>query len=287
MDFNNFTGQQKIGFVVAHYDQYGNIAEHLLNTLKYLSKYSTHIYFVSTNLNRDSQTKASEFAHVITRENLGYDFFSYKIGIQHALKKAEFDQLFIFNDSIVIFNPDHLFKLFFEQKNELSLTGLTLSYEINKHIQSYFFHIHKNIIYSDFHLKWWDNLIALDNKNDIIQKYEIGYSKLFIENNIELRPLFEPTKHDKFVSTLRKLYFSRETPHFKQFFENLQEDFVKIDLKISEQTNPIHYNWESVLEKYKILKKDLFIKNNSLAKKEEILFRLKNHKNIHFMKDIS
>lgn len=72
----------KLAFVIAHYNPDGKVPRDLFNLVTYIAKLSGNIVFVSTNITESEIKKLSPYAHVIARENFGYDFWSYKLGMQ-------------------------------------------------------------------------------------------------------------------------------------------------------------------------------------------------------------
>ncbi|WP_457743350.1 rhamnan synthesis F family protein [Sulfurimonas sp.] len=118
---------------------------------------------------------------VIKRKNIGYDFYSYKVGLQY-LDLSLYDELIICNDSS--FGPLIPMINIFEQMNnqECDFWGITDSNLIAYHLQSYFLVFKKKSLYSDVFKHFWNDLKILDDKQDIIEQYEVGMSQLFIKN---------------------------------------------------------------------------------------------------------
>jgi rhamnosyltransferase len=68
-------------FVIAHYDSAGRIALHLRALAGHLASLG-RVVFVSTQLAPHEARALPKAVEVITRPNEGYDFFSYKRGIE-------------------------------------------------------------------------------------------------------------------------------------------------------------------------------------------------------------
>ena len=77
---------------------------------------SDEIVFVSTNINKESALIVEKMCNLIVRENFGYDFWSYKVGIESILNKKSLDSILLVNSSVIYFNPDKLINEFWLPK---------------------------------------------------------------------------------------------------------------------------------------------------------------------------
>jgi hypothetical protein len=179
----------KTAYVIAHYDVNGNLAQYLENLVIYLNSLGSQIIFVSTNLHESGKRRLTPYATVIQRPNIGYDFLSYKIGIEALRGLAHLDRLTLFNSSFISINPAKLFKPFIGAPKKMALRGITFSYDIAPHIQSYFLAFEtKELLQSFAFQEWWRNITTLSDKEEVIQKYEIGLTQWFLKNNIPCIP---------------------------------------------------------------------------------------------------
>jgi hypothetical protein len=138
-----------------------------------------------------------ENVKIIKRQNTGYDFEAWYHGLVSIdYKKYEY---FTFMNSSVKgpylplwhYNTNNHWMNYFTQyiDNKTKLVGTTINYEYSKHIQSMF---------------WVTDIIGLDlillnkmlpyknilNMRDTILKYEIGLSKLFLDNNYNIKGIY-------------------------------------------------------------------------------------------------
>ena len=83
--------------LIAHYHNKGKIREDLCNFIKKASKSFNKIIFISTKLNNNEKKKIDKFALIISRPNYGYDFYSYKVGLEKLFKenKKKMKQYFL------------------------------------------------------------------------------------------------------------------------------------------------------------------------------------------------
>ena len=77
--------------IFAHYHSNGLIRKDIINFLNESKKYFTKIVFVSTKVNLKELKKISKKIKVIKRKNIGYDFYSYKIGWEFLSKISNYN----------------------------------------------------------------------------------------------------------------------------------------------------------------------------------------------------
>ena len=137
--------------IFAHYHSNGIIRNDIIDFLNEGKKYFTKIVFVSTKINVKELNKISKKIKVIKRKNTGYDFYSYKVGWEFISKilsdNIDDKKIYFANSSILFINPkkiiDSINKIDIK-KNEF--WGLSRSFELTDHIQSYFFFLFSKLI---------------------------------------------------------------------------------------------------------------------------------------------
>ena len=127
---------------------------------------------------------------VLRKPNFGYDFGSWSVALQ-AIPEIELaDEVLLLNDSLI--GPfgklgDILKKM---SESPYSLTGLTDSIEIDYHIQSYMMHFKDGSLRETVFRNFWHNVRHEASKDEIIRTYEIGLSRLALENEIYIGAVF-------------------------------------------------------------------------------------------------
>ncbi len=145
--------------IYAHYDPNGIIRKDIINFLKISSKNYKKIIFVSTKLNKKEISKFSTNTKVIIRKNVGYDFYSYKVGLNYILKKfvnCYKEKIYFLNSSIIILEPRKFLRKIIKinfKKNEI--WALTKSFELTEHLQSFFLIFDLKKIDVNLFLNWW------------------------------------------------------------------------------------------------------------------------------------
>ncbi len=158
-----------------------------------LSKYFSRIIFITNDkeINEESltfltQNKIELFLVV----NEGYDF-----GMWHkALAKYDvsgYDRLGLINDSCILFGKlDTFFKWLDKEKPDYS--GLTDSYQIEYHIQSYFLIINKETI--PFVIDYFRQNGIIAELSEVIRVYEVGLSQYLVKMGKNLKAMYHFTK---------------------------------------------------------------------------------------------
>ena len=251
--------------VFVHYDKHNLIDNYVYFYLKELQKVSNYIVFVTVvKLNIDDINKLNTICNdVILRENVGYDFMSYKVGLENFDYKT-YDEVVICNDSV--YGPLYPLEEIFNKMSEkrCDFWGMTSGKEISYHLQSYFVVFKKHVLHSKAFKLFWDNVQVLDNKRDIIEKYEIGLTKYLISHSFKplayadykpklLNVLKEKLKRVTLYKIIEKLYIllrgkyqiqnslaiNITHQYWKELLIYEQNPFIKIELL---RDNPVQVN---------------------------------------------
>lgn len=263
--------RKKLNYLIfAHYHTKGIIRKDIIDFLKKLNFFFDRVVFVSTKLNIKEKIKLPKFVNIIIRKNIGYDFYSYKIGLNYLFKKdsklkSNNRNLFFINSSILFVDCTKLSKVMKSIKiKENQFCGITKSHELTEHVQSYFFYFSTSIFKNKNILNWWKNIKAYNKRQKIIDKYELGLSKIMKKNNFELCSIF--TKN----LNLKKINL------FHRIKQRYREIFYK-DIKLYKK-NPMDYFWKDIYQKFGLLKIELIKKNPkkiNISKAKKILKKRK------------
>ena len=256
--------------IFAHYHSNGIIRNDIIDFLNEGKKYFTKIVFVSTKINVKELNKISKKIKVIKRKNTGYDFYSYKVGWEFISKilsdNIDDKKIYFANSSILFINPKKIINSINKidiKKNEF--WGLSRSFELTDHIQSYFFFFSVSLFKNKNILNWWNKIKPLNIHYKIIMKYELGLSKLMIKNNIQLRSIY--TKN---INLKTNNIFKKIAQRFNEIFLKTPKYYKK---------DPTHYFWNDFYKLFGIVKIRL-IKDNEKKYKLKKLYELLKRKNI-------
>ena len=211
-------------FVVAHYDPAGRIARNLQELVAHLASLG-RVVFVSTNLaHGEAQALRATGIEVITRPNEGYDFFSYRRGIEALGDLTAVDALTILNSSFVCLDPPTLTTRFFSSLSpDIDVLGITSNYEYAAHVQSYWMSFEtRRVLDSGAFASFWKDMQPVSDRNLVIPRYEVGLSQAMNRAGFRLASAFTPP--------------AGERPPYH---------------------NPTHVFWDAVLAQFGIIKLEL------------------------------
>ncbi len=242
----------KIVAIIAHYNVEGGLSNNFLEILSVFCENCHHVILVSTSYINELDLIGHDNLSVINRPNVGYDFYSYKVGFNALSKIKDIDKLFIANSSFTLLDSrkfDNALKKMLSQSPN-TVVGLTLSNQIAPHLQSYLLLIGKNIVYSDWFVKFINSIQPENTKFNIIAKYEIGLSAEFIRRRVTLKPIFEGSNSEKIRSSFSYSKFLIKKIGFVRFLIGPPSKYMR-------EVNWSHYGARSIAMRYGIVKSEV------------------------------
>lgn len=231
--------------VLAHYDNDGKLSTNILSLIMHLESVCERIIMVSTNLLPDELKLLPPNVECYIRENVGYDFYSYKYGIEKIGNIYVYDELLLLNDSFFIASSfDIGAVLGIVDKSIYDICGLVDSYQFNYHVQSFFVVLKKEALVSVWFKSFWDNVSVLDKKMDIIFKYEIGMSQSAMSHSLLVGACFEWS----FKSYYHALMNCYKKKNWKLNFLSL------FSYKYLREGNACHLLWKDIYDQFSICK---------------------------------
>lgn len=248
---------KKAAVVIAHFHPRGRVALHLRGLVEALLARNAQVVFVSTNATPAELEQLPSGVRVITRPNVGYDFESYRVGIQSLGDLTGVDKLVLLNTSLVFFEPEKLLGAIFDTDHPgVDLLGLTASQAIAFHLQSYLVSFENaRTINGEAFRRWWQDMKPLSERTAVIATYELGMSRHFREAGCALRAAFVPDRNARFRALCR-WYAKREPP--ERMFHG---DAVSFDLRETDALNPVHFLWDDILRDFGVAKLELLERN--------------------------
>lgn len=242
--------------VVAHHDAQGRVAPDLLATVRVLRQQGARVCFVSTGLADDAAAALAPLADVIRRDNVGYDFWSYKVGIERLQAGPAFDRLLLLNSSCYIDDADRLLQRMARHAGQADLLALTLSHEVRPHLQSFWLCFdNPGIVCSDAFARWWAGMRPLSVREEVIAQQELGLSAHFAQAGFRLGALFQPTREQRLRAVLRAIdngFLPVTVP---------AAGALAVDPDWADRLNPTMYAWDAVFEQLGVLKWELLRRN--------------------------
>ncbi|HAV09998.1 MAG TPA: polysaccharide biosynthesis-like protein [Dehalococcoidia bacterium] len=242
--------------VFAHFDRDNIVDDYVLYYLEQLRHVAHHIVFVTASqINQPETARVSKLCDaVIVRENIGYDFASWRAGINSITNLADYDELILCNDSVYgpLFPLQDSFARM--QEKQCDFWGMTDNYEIAYHLQSYFLVFRKNVFISKAFTDFWNSLDTGKTKWEIIREYEIGLSQVLMtagfkpcvyapaqKASLIKLALLALQRPSRIVRVIQKKKLSRNLNQTQFFWHDLiikyKMPFIKIELL---RDNPAH-----------------------------------------------
>ncbi len=180
----------KRAVIVAHYNKHGALRSDTLALLRVLSANFEKVSLVSTFLDKNQIPLIPDNVEVMIRENIGYDFYSYRLGLLSILNQS-YDYVTIINTSFLCIDIDKFINNAMSVTHINSVFGISKSHMVGQHVQSYFYTIPSTVFNRHDVVSWFLNMTPISIRNDVIFKYEIGFSKFLIDRGIPLIALHE------------------------------------------------------------------------------------------------
>ncbi len=173
----------------AHFDRNNEVSDRIYYYLKSLSDAGFDIVFVSTSSGMPESVRDKLIdivSKVIVRKNIGYDFGSWRTGYQYAGDISHYLSLVLTNDSVIGPVNSLIDMLDAMSSSKFNVWGVTDNYEINYHAQSYFLCLDSTILKSDFLPEFMSGIKVHDDKQMVINEYEIGLSQLALSKGFSV-----------------------------------------------------------------------------------------------------
>lgn len=194
------TEKEKHFCIYASYHEKSRIRPDVFEQIKNLSLKYSIVYVVSADesIKKDPlYAKLSELvSKIIIRDNMGYDFGSWKVGINFLRDKIKnIKSLLLMNDSLYgpIFSMDEIISNTIN--SPFDITSMTASNQFGYHGQSYYISYSNKIINSEVFQFFWKNcpiknINSDEDKIRMILKYEVRFYQLLLKMNFSHTVLF-------------------------------------------------------------------------------------------------
>ena len=185
--------------ILAHYDRDGLIDPHVIQALQIYRRLVDRLVVVSTAAAGLPPAAAKLVDDFVTRQYEGYDFCSWKLGLERLVPHHEFDEIVFCNDSV--YGPLSMWERLLDDPRveDADLWGMVRSIQGPKcrgnvdcpHLQSWFFVMRKRAIRSPAFSSFWNRVQPLPTKEHVIEQYEIGLSETFAQAGLTLRAIYD------------------------------------------------------------------------------------------------
>lgn len=237
--------------VMAHFHPLGDLPPHTRTLIDHLSSLAGRFVLVSTCMTDAARASLPACVETIVRENVGYDFYSYRTGIHALGDLSNWDELIIANDSIYVIRPEKLMTTIAGmRRNTFDVWGITSSDQIFPHIQSYLVSFSSRVIRSEEFSRFWNDMKILNEKQEIVRRYEVGLSRLFLEKGWRVGAALTPRLRD--VPKMAMIRANRSYRFYLKFLRMLL-------IPKARRRNPTHFLWERTVDEFGFIKIDLML----------------------------
>ncbi len=229
-----------------HFDRHGIIHDYVHEQLRALVAAGFRITFVS-NAPKFSEGTAREVAsfcrQILWRRNVGYDFGAYKDGIKAIGNLDRVDRLVLMNDSV--YGPFYPLKPLLEavDPSKTDFWGITDSWEIAFHIQSYFLLFFPRALQSKQFREFWQRFPYVNRKNWVIERGEVALSQLLVQHKFRaaaLAPYWRAA--ERILEKIDKVDSTELAPAHREFLERITNHIVR-----GTPMNQSHFFWETIV----------------------------------------
>jgi len=195
----------------SHFDRDDMIDAYVIRYLEGLKTVADHIIFISGSvLSWQEQKKLSDTADkIIIRENTGYDFGSWKDGLDNFgfENLDKYDEIILANDSC--YGPLYPFSEMFDKMaaENCDFWGVTKSNAIFPHVQSFFLVFRKAAFNSAVFRIFWEKIIPLKGKYELVDAYEVGLSEILTKHGFLSQSYIKFSMFRTVACSLRHKYF--------------------------------------------------------------------------------
>ncbi len=163
------------------YDSESVVRESVYHYLRKLEMAGFDTVFISTSAGiseSDLKKLAGCCIRIISRENRGYDFYSWKVGLDQYPHYQEHAGLLLANDSVhgPLFDfGDIISRL---ESCDADIVGMTDNFRYYPHLQSYFIYCKRPVVLSKEFVNFFSHVKAIQLKSAVIRKYEVGFAQI-------------------------------------------------------------------------------------------------------------
>ena len=202
--------------VFAHFDPQGEVSSYVLRHLVQLAEVSDRTVVVTTApLTESARMALSAHGEVIERSNEGYDFYSWKTGLDAIENWWDADRLILANDSVI--GPLIPYRQIIETMTGrgAQFWGITSSREVEPHLQSYVLGFERTALRLPLTRAFWHGLAPLSDRSLVIRQYEIGLSRLMRLAGMTGQSYFRPSQRDDFRARVHRAQLGIKTDRQK------------------------------------------------------------------------
>lgn len=214
----------KRAVILAHYDQDGIVDPYVIRALQAYRAIADRLVLVSASASSLPEALTDVVDDFLPRENVGYDFCSWRDGIARLGDPRHFDEIVCANDSV--YGPLSDLRPVMSDPRVVGADfwGMVMSAQRGDHVQSWFFAMRRPVIESQAFGDFWGSVAPQSSKEQVIDHYEVGLTEAFATAGFRVGAIYDgrdcglPTLQEKFlnVSPLRLQQYGRHVRRVKR-----------------------------------------------------------------------
>lgn len=192
--------------VVAHFDPEDKFDASFEVLLDCLLAVCDRVLVVSTSASLALPSRLSGRVECLLRPNIGYDFYSYKVGVQRMAGTFSEASLFLVNSSFLITDRGRFISCLqgmAVRGEQMDMVAATQSSQMGFHLQSYLIHLSRRAWRSAWFADWVNGIQPRNSKLEIILKDEVGLTMKAHKAGARIGALFSCSRAERWRGGLR------------------------------------------------------------------------------------
>jgi rhamnosyltransferase len=253
--------------VLAHYDPEGVWDPNFITLLEKIVQIADKTIVVTTSPQIGNLPKEFASVKLVSRPNIGYDFYSYRVGIEIAANDSMCKGIILANSSIVVLNSTTFLstlRLLTHRDNKTSVIGVTRSSQFGDHLQSYLLFFNFNYFSRHSLIHFFRQVEPLNSKLEIILEYEVGLTNFIRARGITYKSLYRPSIVRRLIGYYDYIKACFESDGFKAFF-------ISRIYRFQQDINWIHFGAKDIASRFGFVKSELLQANPHKISQSSIL----------------
>lgn len=181
--------------ILAHYDPDRIVDPYVVRALAAYRAVADRLVMVSTSAPSLSPEAAALVDEFLPRDNVGYDFGSWRAGLALLGPLDRFDEVVCVNDSAYGPFSDLATVLADPRIAAADVWGLIRSAQRGDHLQSWFLAFRRPVLASPAFTRFWEGVVPQPSKEGVIDHYEVGVSASLAAAGFQMAALYDG-RHD-------------------------------------------------------------------------------------------
>lgn len=239
--------------VVAHFDPDDALDPTFAFLLGILREYCNPVILVTTSRLQKQDYPEDTGVITICRPNVGYDFYSYRVGLDEIMGQGGCKRLLMLNSSFLVLDPLRFratLDAMLSSLQESDIVGITSSRQWSWHLQTYLLALRGDLLAGEWFREWLDGIRPCNSKMETIISGELGFSGAIRKARLGARPLFRLSG----IAYIRACWGWTTSGGFREFI--LRSVFGGW-----RAVNPVHFSARRIAESYGFVKTELLRDN--------------------------